>query len=77
MVETWVESAFGGLLIKVSSEMKGEVKGKVYFIPQSALGPFEFLLSDPADFDNKLSGLLLNLDYAIFKQDLNIQGSAG
>jgi len=73
-----VEGEFRGLLVKVSAEVSGEVKGKLYLIPESSLSQFEFAPSDRAQFDAELTSKgLINVDYAVFRQDFIFRGSSG
>jgi hypothetical protein len=77
MAEEYVESPFGGLLVKIKDDLGGNVGGKIYLIPETALAQFELAAADQTDFANKLNGKLINLDYAIFQPGLIVRGSAG
>jgi hypothetical protein len=78
MAEEYVESHFGGLLVKISSAVGGDVGGKIYMIPQQALGQYVLAQANVAEFDARLPrDTLINVDFAVYRPDLTVRGSAG
>ena len=60
MADYDVESEFSGLLVRVSAEdVSGDNAGKVYLIPKSSLGAFEFTPTNPVAFNNTLQDKFL------------------
>ena len=76
MAEYDVESEFSGLLVRVSAEdVSGDNAGKIYLIPKSSLGAFEFNPANLVAFNNTLQGKFLHLEYAIYREDLILRAS--
>jgi hypothetical protein len=66
-----------GLLVKVSKGVAGDVGGKRYFIPESALAQFLINPKNKRELDEALDGTLENIDYGIFRQDMTVGNSGG
>jgi hypothetical protein len=68
---------YHGLLVKISSDVAGEIGGKMFLIPTRDLHNFLFLPQNQAAFDQAIDDPLVNVEYAIFTDDFRIRGSAG
>ena len=78
MAPTIVEGEFRGLIVKVSADVGGEVRGKLFLIPESSSSQFEFAPTNREEFDAAfVSNKLINVDYAAFRQDFIFRGSSG
>lgn len=48
MADVYTEISFGGLLVKISSEVGGEFGGKMFLIPEKSLKDFAYAPTDIA-----------------------------
>jgi hypothetical protein len=67
--------SFNGLFVKISKDVGGEAGGKRYLIPESALSQFLVAPKNRRELDESLDGTRENVDYAIFRTDMQIRGS--
>ena len=69
------QSTFGGLLVRIKPDVGGDFGGKIYLIPENSLQQFELVPTDAAGFNKVLAGKSINIDYAVFRQDMSINGN--
>jgi hypothetical protein len=69
--------SFNGLFVKISNEVVGDVGGKRYMIPESALPQFLVNPKNRRELDETLNGSFDNVDYAIFREDMIMKASGG
>jgi hypothetical protein len=69
--------SFNGLFVKISNEVVGDVGGKRYLIPESALPQFLVNPKNRRELDETLNGTFDNVDFAIFREDMIMKASGG